>query len=599
MKFDLPGTPVKLGPDVERGLSELFREISGRKTGTVTYGKPKGSPYASTNMQTYACTMNLDALIRNPYRNLRKINPYYLRLEAVMTGALLHEAAHALYSDDLIKIRQMDGVREDVKGLLTMLEEPRIERMLGESKRAAGLDWTMNVTAAVLIPPYTTSDASAEQELINLISAWILRAGRYMYARSVHGDWVYRFTVLLESAFARRLEEIQAQRGESPDPSKISPTDYAPQLRVRLAQLITEPSLRTEGRVAMATGFMEVLFPEDTGASFPSPCGESMDVGEKDEPSEGSGEAKSGVDSSDAQALADAISEMTEEMQEGARKAEDKEMTGVPSMGSGDAAKLGHNRRQPTPEERDIARSAGTMLRSLLDPSETSHVNLSSAPAATVDPAEMALWKAGGQRTEPRFFRRTSRASRPTPPVRVGIAVDVSSSMKILQTPSAQMAWALASAAHDLRNFAGRGSQVDSAMVHWNTQSEVIQPSGSQPRGLYEQRCSGGTSAMASALRDLDAELPGFLMGGEERENRLLVQFTDWGLNAGRDAARSLLTPAIRSGLKMLIVAPPKFSYHLLKGTLPDLHFGVDYAMITYGGNPAAIWAEATALLNH
>lgn len=228
--------------------------------------------------------------------------------------------------------------------------------------------------------------------------------------------------------------------------------------------------------------------------------------------------------------------------------------------GASDTSDSGGAWRQPSADERDIQRGAERFLRDLVSPTEASKVMLSESPSATVDGAALAAWKAGGQQRDPMFFRRTRREVQPSPPVKIAVLVDISGSMDELQAPSALLSWALASAALDLRNFAGRGAQVESCLIHWGSSARVVQRNGQVLPGIREVDCWEGTQAMPYALDLVETEMPGFFSMPERPEHRLLVQFTDWDLTGGIARAGEQIKQALEVGVDMLSVVPASYS---------------------------------------
>lgn len=255
-----------------------------------------------------------------------------------------------------------------------------------------------------------------------------------------------------------------------------------------------------------------------------------------------------------------------------------------------------------------MKKEAERFLRDLISPSETTVRTLSETPSATIDGAALAAWKAAGQTGEPMFFVRTRREVMDSPPVRVAILVDISSSMAVLQNPSALLSWALASAAVDLRNFAGRGRQVESCLIHWgSTTPVVVQENGAMLPGLRSVRCNEGTSIMHLALDKVEEQMPGFFAHEEQgkQSNRLLVQFTDWELN-GMTAAEAHLRvgKALDAGVNMLSITPPGYNHDSLWSHFRTIKQrnafapGKNVALSYDPRRPEAVWKTAEALLN-
>jgi hypothetical protein len=323
--------------------------------------------------------------------------------------------------------------------------------------------------------------------------------------------------------------------------------------------------------------------PEDEGSGDDPGAGDSgdddadpdkPDDGEPDESDKGgdgdevsdesdTGESEAQPESPLAKALRaleqQAQSAAEDEAEEDAEKAEQE---GGTTGGEGGEGTDGNQWRLPSREEREIQKGAERFLRKLIEPNEQSKVTLTDQPSSMVDGAALSEWKAGGQQREPHFFKRTRRSIEPSPPVKIAILADVSGSMDELQKPTAVLSWALSAAALDLRNFAGRGQQIESCLIHWGSRAEVIQAVGQQLRGIREYECYQGTDAMAEAFDLVEEQMPGFFDLTDKPVNRLLVQFTDWDLSrwsgykeTGRGVARLLA-----AGVNMLSVVPKGYS---------------------------------------
>jgi hypothetical protein len=195
------------------------------------------------------------------------------------------------------------------------------------------------------------------------------------------------------------------------------------------------------------------------------------------------------------------------------------------------------------------------------------------------------------------FFLRTKREVMPTPPIKIAILVDVSGSMDVMQEPSALLSWALASAAFDLRNFAGRGAQIESTLIHWGDKARVIQPNGVLLPGLRTVECREYTDAMGEALGLVEQQIPGFFDIGDRPENRLLVHFTDWGLG-NKTGIVEYTSRAMEAGVNMLSVMPAGGRRQLdsILMQCPVKRGRSD--VLTYNPMfPEAIWDEASKVL--
>lgn len=645
---------VSISGDAHKTYAAAMRKWSGWAKSRLTFGVPATSPLASTNMADRVFTINADELVLNPNRLMRKVTPFRMRQEAILTGAMLHEAAHARYSlwrgtvkDDPTFVHS-DGTEpsEATIGLALLCEEPRIEGLMYRDQYingANGLAWTPRAMAAHIMPMTTLSE-DPDQMIMDLISSWVLRAGR-LHALAGLGrmnsipSWVNEFDTLLLDALEAHCADLPAKEyggwrvlnylinmvqwnGDMPSDGNSAAKVFANEDE----EPHTGPFM-----IDRARKILEVLFPETDNPPSPSggcgACaeaagtpGQSDDQGEGGTPGqpeagepgeEGQGGEGEGL-TEDQQARLDTLSALlaaTEAKADVETKAaatdqqgkapepsnEDKQPGGLLG-GKGLPSDLGGHWRQPTADEREIQKGAEKFLRDLVNPTEKSTTSLSETAAATVDPAALAEWKAGGRIHAPRFFKRTRREIDNSPPVKIAVLVDVSSSMDVLQAPSAMLSWALSNAALDLRNFAGRGAQVQSCLVHWGDSVKLVQPVGGVLPGIRVVPCRQGTSAMAGALAEVERQMPGFFDAPDKPEHRLLVQFTDWFLSSmGETESRAACIRALRAGVNMVSVSPHA-------GVAPDLmhvHNGAIGApgksiVVQYDKKqPGAVWKAA------
>lgn len=586
---------VKISGEATKALSDLLRVWSGWPKATVHFADPEHplTNVAVTDHNTRTFTANAERLVLNPNRLLSTITPFRLRQEAVLTGALLHEAGHARFStwqprndEDMAAFTHADGtpVTQQELALARLMEEPRIEALMAKNANkfgAAGLGWTMRASAAHLLP-LTELSTNPDQQIMDLITSWVLRAGREVARGSQSGlrkVWVRRFNLVLREQIIKHLEAKQQQGVEC---NPIIDGDVVYKSLCFGIQWNGEGSKST--LVDAAQEILRRLFPETDDDSMPTPSSTcpNSDESEEGEEGEGSGEGDESEESEEGEgsegsgegegdekfeALAAALGDMetsadedTKKETEAEAKAEVSQAGGL-SGGDGGSGRLEGGWRDPSRDERESADGAERYLRSLIEPNEAAKVSLSDSPSATVDGAALSAWKAGGQVNAPHFFRRTRREVEPSPPVKIAILVDISGSMDELQKPSAVLSWALASAALDLRNFAGRGQQVETTLIHWGTTVNVIQPNGGTLPGIREVPCMEGTSAMDGALLRVEEEIPGFFDAKEKPENRLLVQFTDWEL-AFHCTQRTapILHKALANGVNMLSVVPRTYN---------------------------------------
>jgi hypothetical protein len=693
--------PVQVTDDARRALSMQMRQWSGWANSVIEFGDPrkKGmpSPFAACDHHKRRFHANIDRLVLNPNRVLFTVTPFRLRQEAVLTGALLHEAGHARYSHwqpsrygnpDVLLHNDGEPATAQCVALARLMEEPRIEGLMtrdAERIGAGSLDWTMRASAAHLAP-MTTLATDPGQRIMDLITSWALRAGRQYAIQHWDSDhrtrnWVSDFTSLLTMSIEAHLTDLEAKGADT------KPNMHA---RLIVTGLIGMTSIEDNTGSLMidnARAILDLLFPEtdeddEDGKPEPMPggdCaeqepeeqedsepeqgeaepeksedeqadeaeqsdegepgddeaeadegepgesegedgesdegepseddaeGEGKGEGEGDPESEGEGEGEGATSSTGEpdDELSEALRQMEEaakdeSAEEAGEEAEESEVSGN-GAGSGGGGGGQGGYRNPTKEERDIQKGAERFLRDMIAPSESSIVTLTDTPSSTVNGAALSAWKAGGQVKAPHFFERTRREVEPSPPVKVAILVDVSSSMGSLQKPSSVLSWALAAAALDLRNFAGRGQQIESCMIHWGSRSEVIQRNGQMMPGIKEFACDQGTSDMHGAMALVEEQMPGFFDVSETPVNRLLVQFTDWEL-FGRQQVTPWIERALGVGVNMLTVAPRDYSPRRsdLEQILSDVKVqrGTSSLLRYDEAKPDQVWQHAAEVLS-
>lgn len=656
--------PVRVSGNALRDMTTHLRTWTGWSDVRLTFGEtdPKVSPWAMTDPIGREVTANIDLLLLNPNRVLKVINPFRLRQEAVLTGALLHEAGHARYTkwvprtkEAFENFKHSDG-SDVTKGELAfarLLEEPRVEgrmamgaRMVkGADNGAAGLEWTMRACAAHLMP-MTELSVDPEQQIMELIESWTLRAGRQVAHANAMGtetpDWVNEFTSLVYNAIVDYLTATGSSTNPISDAGLImdrlrfmcrcsddtgtTMIDYARDILGILFPETDDPPTPSAGCGSAGEGGQPEPSeagddePEEgTSGSAGSPESNEQGEGEQEDQSSGSGaqgeesetDQGSGTGDEPTEAQLNATADLQAALEDAEAKAEAEtqaeakaqptveKVQGGTGAGSGTTTGLpGGGWRTPTAEERETQRNAAKFLRDLINPTERQKIHLSETPSAQVDGAALAAWKASGQVRDPMFFLRTHREVLPTPPIKIGVLVDTSGSMDEMQGPSALLSWALASAAFDLRNFAGRGAQIESTLIHWGDSARVIQPNGVLLPGLRTVECREYTDAMGDALMLLEEQIPGFFDVSEKPENRLLVQFTDWGLGSQRNL-QPMMNRAMEAGVNMLSVMPNYGGRRQLDSVMRacPVHRGRNDIVKYNSLFPEAIWDEASKVL--
>jgi hypothetical protein len=221
--------------------------------------------------------------------------------------------------------------------------------------------------------------------------------------------------------------------------------------------------------------------------------------------------------------------------------------------------------RAPTQAERRAARLVGralttaghrervaTRVTSALPPGR---LRMRGALAADAQRAAGALPTA-----EP--FSRTVRRAVPTPPLRLGIACDVSSSMLMFTRPVASAAWILAHAAGYARVPATTATVTFGEKVH------PITAPGATPSRVTTFGAPDGYEVIDQAIDTLDGAL-GLSRPGAAR---LLVIVSDGIFSpAPRGAAQAALDRLNRSGCGVLWLAPDRYATPLRGATVHPL----------------------------
>lgn len=637
--------PVQVSGRAAKVLAEAMRRWSGWPTARVELTPPPDgvSPYGSTSHGDKTFHIGVDNLVLNPNRVLNVVTPFRLRQEAVLTGVMLHEAGHArhthwrprtveqckLFVHGSGSVHHGEPVNVPTLKFAALMEEARIERLivLEQGKIGAfGLAWTLRASQAA-ISPMTALAADPDQQIMDLITAWTLRAGKvaayHDALRTQAPAWTTSFNHLLHISMETYLDNSIV-----PNASGV-----AGQIRAMMWSMIIATDDTGTFMVDKAREILDTLFPNMPPDDVPQPgggcsaAGEGMPEHELEQSEAGEGEAGEGEAGESGEGEGESQDETLDPTQDGLAQAlaqletqADGEQAATtqgeaekpppppppgsqPSNGAsaGKAASgAGGSWRKPTAAEREIQHGAERFLRDMVNPTVTSRIKIGADPSSSIDAAAYSAWKAAGQTSAPTFFKRTKRTVTSSPPVRVAVLVDVSMSMDVLAAPSALLSWALSAAAFDLRNFAGHGTQVESCLIHWGSSARVIQRNGEVLRGIHHHGTREYTDALGDAFRLVEQEMPGFLSVPEKPSNRLLVHFTDWALGATDGIA--VQAQALMNGVNTLSVVPR--NYEVSHSCLPQVLKqsqgapGIS-ALLKYDpSRPGQVWTRAAELLS-
>ncbi|MBN9097972.1 MAG: VWA domain-containing protein [Pseudonocardia sp.] len=221
--------------------------------------------------------------------------------------------------------------------------------------------------------------------------------------------------------------------------------------------------------------------------------------------------------------------------------------TGIPGGGARDVIA---GTRPPTPDERRAARQVGRSL-------DTAGVRdrVTTRTTSTLPPGRLRMrsalaadaQRAAGAIPTAEPFTRTTRRAVPTPPLRLGIACDVSSSMREFAKPVSAAAWILAHAAAHTRVPATTATVAFGDAVH------AITHPGAVPKMVTRFRAPDGYEVIDDALDALDGALHLSTPGAA----RLLVVVSDGIFSpAPRRAAQTRVDRLRAAGCGVLWLAP-------------------------------------------
>lgn len=248
------------------------------------------------------------------------------------------------------------------------------------------------------------------------------------------------------------------------------------------------------------------------GDGTPSPLAESV--------ARAAGAIASEVDSEPAPT--DPVTERleAEAMEAAARKATARDARTVFSGGRRSGKTRTAGTRSPTDAERAAARQLARALDTAGVRDRTTTKTTSTTPPGRLRMrGAMAAdaQRAAGMMPTAEPFTRTTRATVPTPPLRLGIACDVSSSMGAFAHPVASAAWILGHAAHHTQVPA-----TTATVIFGHTVRAVTHP-GTAPRDVTEFAALDGVEALDRAISALD----GALNLSRADAARLLIIVTD------------------------------------------------------------------------
>ena len=436
-------------------------------------------------------------------------------------GVLTHEAAHAAHS----RWSPPPGTAAAWASAALLLEESRIEAA-HLARRPGDRHWLRAAATRLILDDFTGSPAT---------SAWdAARAAGLLAARADAGTLDRAETALVTAAAEAILgpARLAALRGIWQAAHTTGDAD---------ARTMTRLGRRWCRLLAITP---DAPHPDDTtlAAGPPSPLASAITA------------AVAAITAADAPAaLAPSSREPARTAETAARR---RAATAAGQVFGDEARAPGTGRgavisgtRAPAEAEQAAARRLARTLRAAAVPGRTPVVITSPAP-----PGRLAMrqalardaQRAAGAIPVAEPFTRTIRRSQPSPPLRVGIACDVSGSMAAFAGPVASAAWILARAAAAIT-----GTKT-ATVIYGETVRPITRP-GRAPGQVTEFSATDGTEKFCKAVDALDHALDLARPGTA----RLLVIVSDGRYTADeRAGGQQRLTRLARAGCGILWLAP-------------------------------------------
>jgi hypothetical protein len=216
--------------------------------------------------------------------------------------------------------------------------------------------------------------------------------------------------------------------------------------------------------------------------------------------------------------------------------------------------------REPRTVERSAAQRLGRAMSTAGARERTPHRTSSVLPPGRLrmrGALAADAQRAAGAIPTAEPFVRTTRTTVPAPPLRVGVACDVSGSMRAFAEPVASTAWVLAHAAKAAL------VPVTTATVIFGRHVRVLTRPGQYPPMVTEFACDDGTERPDVAIEALD----GALDLTRPDAARLLVVISDGRFRVGpRRVAQTQLDRLVAAGCAVLWLTPDKFGCDPLSG---------------------------------
>ncbi len=544
---DDTATPTTVDPDTDAAwlrlsaaLTDLLPALAAREDLTVTCapGVGRGAPGcyipALAAIELDGATLGVDPATCRPDR------PSDRDRYPAAWGVLVHEAAHAAHSR---WTTPADHAGSAAAAVAEVLEESRAEDA-HLARRPGDRHW-LRAAVTRLILADTLTDLHRDPTLTRWAAA---HAAGLLLARADTGvlepDEVApvtaAVTAILGADTLTTLRGIWRDAHATADTDASAMLDHARRWCDALGVTADHPTPTTP--TAPAAGDGEGDGPEGgeaAGAPAPpaAPITAALD-------------AVTTADTTGATAASGHSDRVAERQAEtAARRRADKRagevFTGGPLGGRSRLA----GTRPPTPAEQAAARRLARALRDAGQRERTTTVTTSLTPPGRLrmrDAMAADAQRAAGTTVTAEPFTQTTRRRVPTPPLRLGVACDVSGSMSSVAGPVASAAWILARAA-------GHIPDAKTATVLFGAAVEPVTHPGATPARVQEFHAVDSIERAARAIDALDGALDLSRPGAA----RLLVIVSDSYFTPDEQhAARDRATRLTSTGCGVLWLTP-------------------------------------------
>ncbi|MBA9005884.1 vWA domain-containing protein [Thermomonospora cellulosilytica] len=458
-------------------------------------------------------------------------------------GVLAHEAAHARHTR-WDPPQGVDGAQVEAA---ILLEEPRIEgRQL--TRRPVDQRWLRSSAGKIVLDDFDPSQQMDAWQAAHLAALMLGRRDAGVFTDREVKDVEQAIALVLGAPLLRDLQDIWRAALATGDEDAAGMLELGRRWCKLLGQDPEQPREGSgDGQQGNGNPSGNPGQQEQQGQQGPAPASplgkavsEAVRAVQKSEDRKHSKERRAAEQT--AKAIADA-----ERAREQAAKVFNREPGGANPGGYGGATRIVGTRR-PLPAEDAMARQLARQLRNAAHRERATTVTTSPVPPGRLrmrGALAAAAQRAAGQMPTAEPFVQVTRRQVPNPPLRVGIACDVSGSMKPFEDP-------IASTAYVLNKAASHVTDAVAATVIYGYEVRAVTFPGEAPTKVREFAAVDGCHQLGAAVQALDIALGLYKPGAA----RLLVIVSDGRYSEHeKRAAQKEVTRLVKSGCAVLWIA--------------------------------------------